>query len=250
MIEKNEQTEYAIRAVGLVKRYGSVTAVNNVSFDVAHGTLFSILGVNGAGKTTTVRMLCGLLTPDCGYVTICGHSVGDKSCAHLVGLSPQETSVSGRLTVRENLVTTAEIFGFRDSSERADRIIDRLGLNEYAFRQARYLSGGLCRRLSIGMALVTEPRVLFLDEPTLGLDVLARRELWEQITELKRQKMTIVLTTHYMEEAQELSDTIAIMSGGCVRALGSLENLRQIGGCDAGDDLEKIFVRIAGGKNE
>lgn len=247
--EKSEKNECAIRAVGLVKRYGSFCAVDGVSFDVEHGTLFSLLGVNRAGKTTTVRMLCGLLRPDEGSALIYGRPAGEKPTSRLIGLSPQETSVSGNLTVRENLVTTAEIFGFRDALHRSDDVMERLGLCEYSNRLARHLSGGLCRRLSIGMALVTDPRVLFLDEPTLGLDVIARRELWDMISELKRH-VTIILTTHYMEEAQKLSDKIAIIGGGRIRAMGNLEELRRLDGGSAEDDLEEIFIRIAEGKNE
>ena len=164
----------------------------------------------------------------------------------MIGLSPQETSTAGNLTVRENLIMTAKIYGFRDAARRADDIIGRLGLNEYANRRSKQLSGGLRRRLSIGMGIVTEPKVLFLDEPTLGLDVLARRELWRFIEELK-QSVTVVLTTHYMEEAEALSDRIAVMTDGSVKASGTLAELRGFVGCAADASLETVFIKLAEG---
>lgn len=240
----SEKSENAILADGLVKRFGKVTAVRDASFSVKTGTLFSLLGVNGAGKTTTIRMLTGLLKPDGGHAEICGCPAGSPEAARLIGLSPQETSTAGNLTVRENLVMTAKIYGFRAAGHRADDIIERLGLNEYANRRSKLLSGGLRRRLSIGMGIVTEPKVLFLDEPTLGLDVLARRELWRFIEELK-QSMTVVLTTHYMEEAESLSDRIAVMTDGTVKAEGTLAQLRELSGCAPDARLETVFIKLA-----
>ncbi|MGN1345776.1 MAG: ABC transporter ATP-binding protein [Eubacteriales bacterium] len=244
MTEMCEKSEEILRAEGLVKRFGRVTAVAGASFTVARGTLFSLLGVNGAGKTTTIRMLTGLLPPDGGHAELCGLDLGDRRVRPLVGLSPQETSTAGSLTVRENLAMMAKIYGFRDANRRADDMIVRLGLEECANRRSKQLSGGLRRRLSIGMGLVTEPKILFLDEPTLGLDVLARRELWRLIGELK-QNVTVVLTTHYMEEAQELSDKIAIMADGVVLASGTLEELRKLSGCASDETLENVFLRFA-----
>jgi len=245
----SEKSESAIRADGLVKRFGDFTAVDGVSFDVKAGTLFSLLGVNGAGKTTTVRMLTGLLRPDGGRAEICGCPAGSADAAPLVGLSPQETSTAGNLTVRENLILTAKLYGFRDAASRADDIIGRLGLTECAGRKSKHLSGGLRRRLSIGMGIVTEPKVLFLDEPTLGLDVIARRELWKFIEELKK-SVTVVLTTHYMEEAEALSDRIAVMVNGRVKASGTLAELRAVSGCAADERLENVFLRLAEGGEE
>lgn len=245
----SEQSENAIRAGKLVKHFGSIPAVNGVSFSVEAGTLFSLLGINGAGKTTTIRLLTGLLKPDSGQAEICGYPAGSPEAARIIGLSPQETSTAGNLTVRENLIMTAKIYGFRDAVRRADDIIERLGLNEYAGRRSKLLSGGLRRRLSIGMGIVTEPKVLFLDEPTLGLDVLARRELWRFIEELK-QSMTVVLTTHYMEEAENLSDRIAVMTGGTVKAEGTLAELREIGGCAPDASLETVFIKLAEGETQ
>lgn len=245
MYEKSECTVPAIHADGLVKRFGNVTAVRGASFDVESGSLFSLLGVNGTGKTSTIRMLTGLLRPDEGHASICGLDLADKNVSRLIGLSPQETSTAGNLTVRENLVMTAKIYGFRDASRRADDIIDRLSLAEFAGRRSKHLSGGLRRRLSIGMGMVTDPKVLFLDEPTLGLDVIARRELWRFIEELKR-SVTIVLTTHYMEEAEALSDKIAVMADGTVRASGTLDELRTVSGCSPDESLENVFIKLAG----
>lgn len=242
----SEKAEIAIRADGLKKQFGNFTAVDGVSFAVRAGTLFSLLGVNGAGKTTTIRLLTGLLTPDGGHAGICGYPAGSPEAAHRIGLSPQETSTAGNLTVRENLIMTAEIYGFRDARRRADGIMERLGLTEYAGRRSKNLSGGLRRRLSIGMGIVTEPEVLFLDEPTLGLDVIARRELWRFIEELKK-TMTIVLTTHYMEEAEALSDTVAVMASGRMIASGTLDELRDAAGCAADERLENVFLRLAEG---
>lgn len=246
MSEKSESAVCAIRAHGLVKRFGNFTAVDGASFDAERGTLFSLLGVNGAGKTTVIRLLTGLLRPDGGHAEICGYPAGSAEAARLVGLSPQETSTAGNLTVRENLIMTAKIYGFHDAAHRADGIIDRLGLNEFAGRKSKHLSGGLRRRLSIGMGIVTEPQVLFLDEPTLGLDVIARRELWTFIGELKK-SVTVVLTTHYMEEAEALSDKIAVMANGAVMASGTLDELRTISGCTADERLENVFLRLAEG---
>ena len=240
----SERSEHAICADGLVKRFGSFTAVDHVSMEVPRGGLFSLLGVNGAGKTTTIRLLTGLLKPDEGTAEICGYRAGSRDTAPMIGLSPQETSTAGNLTVRENLLLTAEIYGFRDARRRADNIMGRLGLEDCADRRSKHLSGGLRRRLSIGMGLIHDPAVLFLDEPTLGLDVIARRELWKFIEELK-QSVTVVLTTHYMEEAQALSDRIAVMNAGRIRACGTLSELRTAAGCAADERLEEVFIRLA-----
>jgi len=244
----SDKSETAIFADGLMKRFGRVTAVRDASFSVEAGTLFSLLGVNGAGKTTTIRMLTGLLRPDGGHAELCGCPIGSPEAARLIGLSPQETSTAGNLTVRENLILTAKLYGFRDAVRRADEIIERLGLNDYANRRSKLLSGGLRRRLSIGMGIVTDPKVLFLDEPTLGLDVLARRELWRFIEELK-QSMTVVLTTHSMEEAESLSDKIAVMTNGTVKAEGTLAELRAVSGCAPDASLETVFIQLAIGQS-
>lgn len=252
MNEKSENSIPAIAVRDLKKSFGrggnTVYAVRGASFTVYPGTLFSLLGINGAGKTTTIRVLTGLTPADSGEAEIFGLSITDHGTAaersRIIGLSPQETSTAGNLTVRENLVMTAKIYGFSDAGARADHVIDKLCLGDYAGRLSKTLSGGLRRRLSIGMGIVTDPSVLFLDEPTLGLDVIARRELWDFIGELKK-SVTVVLTTHYMEEAEALSDRIAVMSGGIVTAEGTLSELKAAAGLPDSDSLENAFIKLA-----
>ena len=209
------------------------------------GELFALLGVNGAGKTTTIRMLTCLSGPTSGKALICGHDTVSESALvkSAVGISPQDTAVADNLTVRENLQFIANIYGLTADRQR-ERISEMkrmFSLGEVMEQRAKTLSGGWKRRVSIAMALLPEPEVLFLDEPTLGLDVLARRELWGAIESLKG-RMTIILTTHYMEEAERLSDRIAIMVSGKLRAVGTLSELEALSG-ETG--LENAFVKIA-----
>lgn len=235
----------AIVVTGLSKQYPDKTAVDNISFSVDKGSIFSLLGVNGAGKTTTIKMLCGLTRPTGGEAYVLSHSIHTEldEVKKLVNISPQDTSVASRLTVRENLEFIAGIYGAdrKKQREKADEMIQYFHLQEVADRRAKVLSGGWQRKLSIAMALITEPQIIFLDEPTLGLDVLARRELWEVIRRMK-EKITIILTTHYMEEAESLSDKVAVMVDGRIKAMGSVEELREQTGAD---NLEEAFVRIA-----
>ena len=234
----------AIEIKALTRRFGDVTAVDALDLTVPEGELFALLGVNGAGKTTLIRMLCALLPPTSGDALLLGRSVTRESAAAkaLVNVSPQETAVAGGLTVRENLAFIAGIYGRprREALAAADAMIERLGLREVAKRRAKQLSGGWQRRLSIAMGLITEPRVLFLDEPTLGLDVLARRELWQVIRALKG-TVTVVLTTHYMEEAEALADRIAVMADGHLLTSGTLEELEKETG-ETG--LENAFIAL------
>ena len=201
--------------------------------------------MNGAGKTTTIRMLTCLSKPTSGEAFVSGHSTANESAQvkRIVGISPQDTAVAGNLTVRENLRLIAGIYGFsrERTAQRIDDMTRLFRLEEVLDSRAKTLSGGWKRKLSIAMALISEPEVLFLDEPTLGLDVLARRELWEAVRSLKG-KITIILTTHYMEEAEQLSDRIAIMVGGRIQAVGTLNELEQLTGEHG---LENAFVRIA-----
>ena len=235
----------AIIVTGLSKQYPDKTAVDNISFSVDKGSIFSLLGVNGAGKTTTIKMLCGLTRPTGGEAYVLSHSIHTEldEVKKLVNISPQDTSVASRLTVRENLEFIAGIYGAdrKKQREKADEMIQYFHLQEVADRRAKVLSGGWQRKLSIAMALITEPQIIFLDEPTLGLDVLARRELWEVIRRMK-EKITIILTTHYMEEAESLSDKVAVMVDGRIKAMGSVEELKEQTGAD---NLEEAFVRIA-----
>lgn len=238
----------AIETRALTRTFGSITAVDHLNLVVDEGELFALLGVNGAGKTTAIRMLCGLLPPTSGDALLLGQSVVSESAAAraLVNVSPQETAVAAGLTARENLEFIAGIYGMRRAEARsaADEMIARLGLEPVAKRRAKQLSGGWQRRLSIAMGLITRPKILFLDEPTLGLDVLARRELW-QVIEALRGKMTVVLTTHYLEEAEALSDRIGIMAHGQLKALGTAGELIERTGAK---NFEDAFIALAAGE--
>lgn len=235
---------YSVEIKGLRKEFGSKVAVNNLDLEIEEGSLFAFLGVNGAGKTTTIKMLTGLTKPTAGEAYVLGHSITKElaEVKRLVNLSPQETSVAPNLTVRENLEFIAGIYGFdrTKTAEKTAQMIEQFSLGEVEHSKAKTLSGGWQRKLSIAMALITEPKVLFLDEPTLGLDVLARRELWREIEALKG-KITMILTTHYMEEAEALSDRIAVMVKGDLKAVGTLEELKAKTGADR---LEDAFVKI------
>ncbi|MBR6102409.1 MAG: ABC transporter ATP-binding protein [Ruminococcus sp.] len=235
----------AVETRKLTKIYKDKTAVDGIDLSIESGELFALLGVNGAGKTTTVRMLTCLSEPTSGEAYVCGKSpITEKSAVKaLIGISPQETSVAGKLTARENLEFMSRLFGMdkKQSAERAKELISLLGLEEAAEKRASTLSGGWQRKLSIAMALVGDPEVIFLDEPTLGLDVLARRELWRTVEALKGKK-TIILTTHYMEEAEHLADRIGIMLDGRIAAVGTLPELEAEAGVTG---LENAFVAIA-----
>ncbi len=235
----------AIEIEGLTKRYGSLTAVNGLCLTVRQGELFALLGVNGAGKTTTIKMLSCLTRPDGGDALLLGKSITKEpeEVKKLLAVSPQETAVAPKLTVRENLELMAGISGAdkAETKRRIEALSGQLGLQEVLTRPAGKLSGGWQRRLSIAMALILEPKILFLDEPTLGLDVLARSALWDVIRSLKG-NMTIILTTHYMEEAEELSDRIGIMGAGHLLQVGTAAELEAATGTDS---LEKAFIALA-----
>ena len=234
----------AIKITNLVKQYKSITAVNNVSIDIEGGELFSLLGVNGAGKTTMIKMLSCLTSPTSGDATIGGFSITKeaKRVKEQIGISPQETAIAAGLSVKENLELICGIHGFdrEKTKARIEELSEKLNLTEVMTRKAGKLSGGWQRRISISMALISEPKVLFLDEPTLGLDVIARQELWNIIRSLKG-KITIILTTHYMEEAAALSDRIGIMRGGSLLTVGTVDELKKQAGRD---DLESAFVKL------
>lgn len=234
----------AIQTMGLVKRYGDVTAVDGLELEVKQGELYSLLGVNGAGKTTAIKLLTGLTRPTSGDALVGGYSIVKESdqVKRLIGVSPQETAVAPNLTVAENLELICGIHGFpREKTEAKLRELSaRFSLEPVLKRRAGKLSGGWQRRVSIAMALISEPEILFLDEPTLGLDVLARHELWDAIRSLKG-SITIVLTTHYMEEAAALSDRIGILKNGRLLAAGTAEELKKQAGTD---DFETAFVTI------
>ena len=234
----------AIRIEGLTKKYKDVVAVDNLSLTVRKGELLSLLGVNGAGKTTVIKMLSCLTQPTSGDALLNGNSICKDAAAvkTLIGVSPQETAVASGLTAYENLQLMCGAHGFSKEKQNAKiaELTELLGLAPVIRRKAGKLSGGWQRRLSIAMALISEPQILFLDEPTLGLDVLARHELWQSIRSLKG-RITMVLTTHYMEEAEALSDRIGIMARGRLLAVGTAAELKARTGAG---DLEGAFVSI------
>ena len=234
----------AIKTTGLTKRYKEVTAVDGLDLEIRQGELFSLLGVNGAGKTTAIKMLSCLTAPTEGDALVGGHSITRdaarvKGC---IGVSPQETAVAPMLTVRENLELICGIHGFsKEKTEAKIRALStQFDLSSVLGRKAGKLSGGWQRRVSIAMALIGEPKILFLDEPTLGLDVIARHDLWETVRSLKG-TVTIILTTHYMEEAEALSDRIGIMKSGRLLAVGTSEELKARAGAG---NFESAFVAI------
>ena len=234
----------AVKSMGIVKRYKNLTAVDKLNLEIQQGELFSLLGVNGAGKTTTIKMLTCLTKPTDGDAVVGGYSISKEAeqVKRLIGVSPQETAVAPNLSVKENLELICGIHGFpREKTHTKIRELSaQLSLTTVLSRKAGKLSGGWQRRVSIAMALISEPQILFLDEPTLGLDVIARHDLWEVIRSLKG-KITIILTTHYMEEAEELSDRIGIMKNGRILAVGTVEELNKRAGTD---DFETAFVSI------
>lgn len=232
----------AIEMLGLTKEYGGRRVVDRLELSIPAGELFALLGVNGAGKSTTIKMLSCLTVPTEGDGRLMGRSVRTDShrAKEILAVSPQETAIASNLTVRENLELMAGIYG--RPKERITQVMEQLDLGQWAKQRAKTLSGGWQRRLSIAMALAAQPEVLFLDEPTLGLDVLARRELWEVIRGLKGHT-TIILTTHYLEEAETLADRIGIMNQGRLRAVGTAEELKALAGCGS---FEDAFVALAG----
>ncbi len=234
----------AIKATALVKRYKKLTAVDTLNLDIQEGELFSLLGVNGAGKTTAIKMLSCLTTPTSGDALVGGYSITrePEQVKRLIGVSPQVTAVAPNLSVKENLELICGIHSFSKEKREAKlrELSEQFSLDEVLHRKAGKLSGGWQRRVSIAMALISEPRILFLDEPTLGLDVLARHDLWDVIRALKG-RITIILTTHYMEEAEALSDRIGIMKSGRLLAAGTPEELKQAAGTN---DFETAFVSI------
>jgi len=237
-----------IRIDGLSKRFKDVEAVKSVSLEIPKGELFALLVVNGAGKTTLIKMLCSLIKPTSGDAWIDGKSILTEPNAvkEAIGLSPQETAVALNLTVSENLFLMAGVQNLDNEAARVriNEMMETFSLSKVASRRASKLSGGWQRKLSLAMALVKEPKVLFLDEPTLGLDVIARRELWDEITKLKG-RVTVILTTHYMEEAEALSDRIGVMKDGVLLETGSAKELIAKTGADK---FEDAFIRIVRGE--
>lgn len=229
------------------KNYKSKKALDNVSLAIKQGELFGLLGVNGAGKTTLIKILCGLTKKTSGTVTINNFNL-DKDIdkiKEIIDISPQETSVANNLTVKENLEFFANIYSNNDANT-INEIVDIFNLNEVLHQRAKTLSGGYKRRLSIAIALISKPQILFLDEPTLGLDVFARRELWGIIKKLKN-SITIILTSHYLEEIENLCDRVAILSNGKLLHTGTIDDIKQATGSN---NFEDAFVKIVEGQYE
>lgn len=235
----------AIKTDNLTKKFKNITAVDNLNLEINQNELFALLGVNGAGKTTTIKMLSCLINPTEGDAFVFDISISKEpnKVKPLMNVSPQETAVAPNLTVKENLELIGGIYGMdkKAASEKAQNMINLFGLEEIQNNRAKILSGGYQRRLSIAMALISEPKLLFLDEPTLGLDVLARRELWKVIKNLKKD-ITIILTTHYLEEAVALSDRIGIMVKGKLKIVGTAEKIIQTMNTD---NFEDAFIAIS-----
>ncbi len=240
----------SIKAEKLTKRYKDVTAVDGLTLTVYKGEIFSLLGVNGAGKTTTIKMLSCLTEPTSGDAYLNGKSIikDAKEVKSFIAVSPQETAVAPGLTVKENLELICGVHGFTKDKRKSkiEEVSKSLGLETVHKKKAGKLSGGWQRRLSIAMALISEPEILFLDEPTLGLDVIARSDLWDIIRSFKG-KVTIILTTHYMEEAEALSDRIGIMRDGKLLVCDTAETIKKNAGTDS---FEEAFIRTVKGVRE
>jgi ABC-2 type transport system ATP-binding protein len=231
----------------LCKNYKSVKALDNLSLEINQGELFGLLGVNGAGKTTLIKILCGLTRKTCGEVIIDNFNLENQidKIKEIIDISPQETSVAQNLTVKENLEFFAKIYNICDQ-DYINQIIDTFALNEVLDKRAKTLSGGYKRRLSIAIALISKPKILFLDEPTLGLDVFARRDLWNIINKLKG-KVTIILTSHYLEEIESLCDRVAILSKGKLLQVGTIGHIKQ---STLTDNFEDAFIKLVESANE
>ena len=237
-----------IQITNLTKKYKEKIAVNNINLTIKEGELFALLGTNGAGNTTTIKMLSTLILPTEGEIKIAGYDIAKDSVKikEIVNVSPQETAIAPNLTVKENLDFMAGVYKIKNKNEKIGKLVKTFKLQEVLKQKAKTLSGGWQRKLSIAISLINDPKVLFLDEPTLGLDVLARRELWTVIESLKG-TITIILTTHYMEEAESLADRVGIMDKGKLIAVGTVKELMQKAGTN---NFEEAFVKIATGGRE
>lgn len=239
----------AIELTNIVKKYKDKTVVNNINLNIKEGELFSLLGTNGAGKTTTIKMISTLIKQNSGTIKVLGYdTIKDyKIIRNKINVSPQETAVAMNLTVYENLDFMANVYQIENKKDKIDNLIKTFKLEEVLKQKAKTLSGGYMRKLSIAISLINDPKILFLDEPTLGLDVLSRKELWNTINTLKG-KITIILTTHYMEEAESLSDRVAIMNKGNIIEIGTPKELISK---TKTKNMEDAFVSlVTGGKDE
>lgn len=235
----------AIETKNLTKKYKEKTAVNEINLKISQGELFALLGTNGAGKTTTIKMLSTLILPTDGEIKINGLDIikDRQKIKEILNVSPQETAIAPNLSVKENLEFMAGVYQISNKKEKINELIEMFKLDEVLNQKAKTLSGGWQRKVSIAISLINEPKILFLDEPTLGLDVIARKELWAIIEKLKG-KITIILTTHYMEEAESLSDRIGIMAKGRLVDIGTSQELIEKTNAK---NFEDAFVKIATG---
>ena len=236
-----------IKIDNVCKNYKAKKALDNVSLTINQGELFGLLGVNGAGKTTLIKILCGLTRKTNGIITINNYNLDNEidKIKEIIDISPQETSVANNLTVKENLEFFGNIYN-NNNANTINEIVDIFNLNEVLNQRAKTLSGGYKRRLSIAIALISKPKILFLDEPTLGLDVFARRELWNIIKKLQK-NITIILTSHYLEEIENLCDRVAILSNGKLLKTGTIEEIKQITNTQ---NYEDAFIKLVEAKNE
>ena len=236
---------YSIETKNLTKQFKEKTAVNKMNLQIKKGELFALLGTNGAGKTTTIKMLSGLILPTKGEIIIENMDMKKETLKikEILNVSPQETAIAQNLTVKENLDFMAGVYQIKNKENKINELVKLFKLDEVLNKKAKTLSGGWQRKVSIAISLINDPKILFLDEPTLGLDVIARKELWKIINELKG-KITIILTTHYMEEAEKLSDRIGIMSNGNLVDIGTAKELIKK---TKTNNFEDAFVKIATG---
>lgn len=232
-----------IKIEELTKKYNKLTAVDKVSLEINEYECFALLGLNGAGKTTLINMLSTQINPTSGKATINGLDLKNDSLEirKIINISPQESAIAKNLTVRENFKLISTLYEIDNPEEKIEQIIDEFGLHEKENTLCKKLSGGQCRRLSIALAIITDPKILFLDEPTLGLDVKARKILWDIVEKLKH-KMTIILTTHYLEEVQFLADSAAIISKGRIKAVGTIP---EILASTNSNTLEEAFIKLS-----
>lgn len=229
--------ESILEVKDLQKNYGDFAAVKGITFDIKVGEIFSLLGPNGAGKTTTISMLSTLYTPTAGDASIGGHSISKEPMAvkQVIGVVPQELALYEDLTARENLIFWGQMYGLSGKSlnSRVDEVLEQIGLVDKAKNQVKTYSGGMKRRVNIGVGLLHKPRLLFMDEPTVGIDPQSRRAILDTVKDLNKQGMTVLYTTHYMEEAEELSDRVGIIDHGELIALGTQDELtKQVGQTD------------------
>lgn len=237
-----------IEIKNLTKKFKDKIAVNNISLTINEGELFALLGTNGAGKTTTIKMMSTLILPTSGEIKVEGYDIrkDNMKIKEIINVSPQETAIAPNLSVKENLEFMAGVYKINNKDEKINELIEIFKLQEVLKQKAKTLSGGWQRKLSIAISLINNPKILFLDEPTLGLDVIARRELRSVIEKLKG-KITIILTTHYMEEAESLSDKVGIMNKGNLIEVGTPKELIEKAGTK---NFEEAFVKIATGGEE